>query len=345
MSSGAHDLIGLVEALYTPDIPDERWLQIVVQKLQPVLDQHRLGITGGMYSCPDPCSFTVTRALMCDVPESIQGAFFEGMKSLSPDFVAHAFLNQVVSLGSDLRGWGDISTNRNGASPAVGVVDSLTMNVVEPDGEGCWFVSARSQRQPILNEQYLTLTRFARHLAAAHRLRRRHPHVRVSADEAEAVVDPTGHLEHAAGPAKDADNQVALVRAVRAMDAARSRKAGSDQQGAISRWKSVVLERWTMLDHFEKDGKRFVLAMENRPKPPSLGLLSSREHQVVARALAGLENKAIAADLGLAPSTIRVPLARAAAKVGVRSRRELLYRAANLGASRPQARNGAQRGE
>jgi DNA-binding NarL/FixJ family response regulator len=325
-------LIGLVEGLYAPDLPDERWLQLVAENLQPFLDQHSLGIVGGMYSCPDPCSFTATRVLMCDVSEAMQADFFSGMKDLSPDFVAHAFLNQSVSLGTDLRGWDDISNVRSGAARAVGVVDALTLNVVEPDGDGCWFVSPRSERCPIPNDLYLVLTRFSRHLAAAHRLRRRHPSARVSAVAAEAIVDPTGRVEHADGPAKDASKQMTLRRAVRAMDAARSRKAGSDQGAAIGQWKSFVADRWTMLDHFESDSKRFVLAMENRPKPPSLGLLSQRERQVLSRASLGRENKAIAADLGLAPSTVRVLMARAAAKMGARSRKDLIEKA-RIGAS------------
>jgi DNA-binding NarL/FixJ family response regulator len=114
------------------------------------------------------------------------------------------------------------------------------------------------------------------------------------------------------------------------MDAARSRKKADDQRAAIRRWKSFVADRWTMLDHFESDGKRFVLAMENRPKPPSLGLLSQRERQVLSRALRGSENKTIAADLGLAPSTVRVLLARAAAKIGARSRKDLIEKAKGL---------------
>jgi DNA-binding NarL/FixJ family response regulator len=111
------------------------------------------------------------------------------------------------------------------------------------------------------------------------------------------------------------------------MERVRSRKPGSDQRAAISRWKSFVADRWTMLDHYESDGKRFVLAMENRPKPPSLGLLSQREHQVLSLALLGLKNKQIAQRLGLAHSTVRVLFARAATKVGARSRKELLEKA------------------
>jgi two-component system, LuxR family, response regulator FixJ len=58
--------------------------------------------------------------------------------------------------------------------------------------------------------------------------------------------------------------------------------------------------------------------------------LTARERQVVALALNGVDNKVIAYDLGLAHSTVRVLIARAALKLGARSRHELLERAAVL---------------
>jgi DNA-binding CsgD family transcriptional regulator len=52
--------------------------------------------------------------------------------------------------------------------------------------------------------------------------------------------------------------------------------------------------------------------------------LSGREREVVALACAGHENKAIAFELGLAHSTVRVLMARAARKIGARTRQGLI---------------------
>jgi DNA-binding CsgD family transcriptional regulator len=49
-----------------------------------------------------------------------------------------------------------------------------------------------------------------------------------------------------------------------------------------------------------------------------------REREVVALAVTGHENKDIAYRLGLAYSTIRVLMARAASKIGAKSRQELI---------------------
>jgi DNA-binding CsgD family transcriptional regulator len=84
---------------------------------------------------------------------------------------------------------------------------------------------------------------------------------------------------------------------------------------------------WTLIDHFESDGRRWVLAVDNRPECPGIEHLSERECDVLRLALLGQHNKAIAYDLGLAHSTVRVLLARAAAKVGATSRDALLEKA------------------
>lgn len=66
------------------------------------------------------------------------------------------------------------------------------------------------------------------------------------------------------------------------------------------------------------------------PKRSGLDVLSYRECQVLTRKVRGEESKAIACHLGLAESTVRVLLSRAAAKLRCASRRELLEKAAAL---------------
>jgi DNA-binding CsgD family transcriptional regulator len=262
--------------------------------------------------------------LLLDVPDALQRVLFEGSESLPATYVADSFLNRTCYLGADVRGWYDISTLRSGAAQAAGLADSLQLNVVEPDGKGCWLGSPQSRHIPIPEDLHLTLTRLARHLAAAHRLRRKYPEASVSPDAAEAVLSQGGSFQHATGVAQEPANRAALARAARAMDSVRSRRKGADPREAIKEWRSVVAKRWTFLEHFESDGKRFLLAMDNRAKPPSIELLSAREREVVLQALRGQDNKAIANALGLAHSTVRVLLARAAAKASVRTRRALL---------------------
>ena len=76
------------------------------------------------------------------------------------------------------------------------------------------------------------------------------------------------------------------------------------------------------------------LALAKEPAGSGLERLTAREREVVERALRGSHNKAIAYDLGIAHSTLRVLMSRAASKLGFRTRRELV---ANLKAGAPPA--------
>lgn len=88
--------------------------------------------------------------------------------------------------------------------------------------------------------------------------------------------------------------------------------------------KHRVSTGWTVVDQYEQDGFRYRLT--RRPVDPEVGgvRLTPREEEVLGYACDGSTNKEIASTLGLAPSTVGVLLFRAAAKMGVRSRSELL---------------------
>jgi DNA-binding NarL/FixJ family response regulator len=69
----------------------------------------------------------------------------------------------------------------------------------------------------------------------------------------------------------------------------------------------------------EVDGRAYVVTCVDDALP-----LTPREEQLIELAAAGFEPKVIAYDLGLAPSTVRVLLARAGRKLGARTWRELV---------------------
>lgn len=86
---------------------------------------------------------------------------------------------------------------------------------------------------------------------------------------------------------------------------------------------------WTVVEQFVRDGYSYRLA--RRPlRDEGTERLTKREQEALDYALDGLSNKTIAYALGLAPSTVGVLLFRAAAKLGVKSRRELLQAYAQI---------------
>ncbi|MES1208056.1 MAG: LuxR C-terminal-related transcriptional regulator, partial [Pseudomonadota bacterium] len=93
---------------------------------------------------------------------------------------------------------------------------------------------------------------------------------------------------------------------------------------ALARWHALTRARWTLVDSFERDGKRHIVARENQPSIRGLSQMTDRERQVVAHVALGLSVKETAYALGIAYSTVRVLLRRAALKLGVGSRAGLL---------------------
>jgi DNA-binding NarL/FixJ family response regulator len=74
-----------------------------------------------------------------------------------------------------------------------------------------------------------------------------------------------------------------------------------------------------------------VLSRQRRSPVSSSAVLTDREREVVQRALQGFDDKEIARDLEIAPSTVRGLMARASGKLGVFSRDELLELAKDFG--------------
>ena len=163
-------------------------------------------------------------------------------------------------------------------------------------------------------------TRFAAHVGAALRLRQEQ--APPSEATAAAVLTPSGKLEHGTGGAIAARDE--LGAAVRSIDRARGKLRRLDPEAASAHWRAMVRGEWSLVDWLDHDGKRFLVAQDNRIPTGSPPELTDRERQIVACAAMGHSNKLIAYDLGLAPGTISVVLARAAAKLGVSSRSALI---------------------
>ena len=147
-----------------------------------------------------------------------------------------------------------------------------------------------------------------------------------SPDHADAAMDSNGRMQHIRHETVDAFLQKILRVAATQSEASRARRRREDPNRALEVWESLVAGRWTFVDHFDHDGRRYLLAIENAPKSRGPDFLSPREREVILRALHGADNKVIAYDLGIQHSTVKVLMSRAATKMGVHTRQQLLDR-------------------
>jgi len=315
------DPINAIETLYRTDLTGSGWLAAVIEALQPALDPQHGGLHSALYYCPDPLTFMPEQFAMHEFGDHLLVIFREFTETLTEEFAVGSVLCPGVLRGTAIAGWNDIDNKSFFAS---GFVDALYMFAVEPDGNGCGICNFR--REPVafsLHDKHM-LGSLSRHFSAAHRLQRKLRGHEVSPNMADAVLDSNGRLCHAQRSAVDSAVQRQLRAAVRQSEAARGRQRRSDPHGALDAWGSMVAGRWTFVDHFDHDGRRYLLALDNSARPPGLDLLSPRERNVVDHALRGSSNKVIAYDLGIQHSTVKVLMARAAQKLGVRTRQQLL---------------------
>jgi DNA-binding CsgD family transcriptional regulator len=214
---------------------------------------------------------------------------------------------------------------RRGEPVAQGVpVERLGIGCVDSNGCGLGIVVPRRTlaERAISQQETLTWGRVAAHVAAATRLRRAK---RKGLGAVEAVLDPGGKVLHAEGeavPARDVLRAAALEQ-----DRVRARRKNAfDALNATAQWRALVSGRWSLVDEFERDGRRYLVARANPPQTGHLGDLTERE-RLVARAVAlGHSNKQIAYELGLATSTVADHLRRAMVKLGVQTRMDLIQR-------------------
>lgn len=213
-----------------------------------------------------------------------------------------------------IREWGD---QFMGATRSM---DVLLTTRTDPTGVGVALGFPSSRPRDVGPRTLQLLGCLVAHLNAARRLRAALG-TSWSCAPVEGVLDSSGTLVHAEGTAKEPAQRVALARAQRARARFHVRTASAAE--ALTLWRALVAGRWTLVDHVERDGRRFVLARKNDPAVGEPRRLTPNERAVASLAATGQSNKSIAYDLGLAPTTVATHLASALRKLGIGTRSEL----------------------
>jgi DNA-binding CsgD family transcriptional regulator len=148
---------------------------------------------------------------------------------------------------------------------------------------------------------------------------------------AEALLDPTKFVvSQAAGGAQDkAASEVIREAAVR-VDRARGKLRKSDPQEALELWHGLVRGRWSLVDWFDTDGRRFVLAKPNAPNLGDPRGLTEREAQVATYAARGETSKIIGYRFGISPPRVSALINGAMRKLGVKTQAQLVEKMRGL---------------
>ena len=130
----------------------------------------------------------------------------------------------------------------------------------------------------------------------------------------EAIFDPSGRTQRAAGMARMQHALDHLRERVRARD----RSAPTGEEG--SAWDAVVAGRWSLVDRFDSDSRRYVVAYRNPAGVLDPRRLTPREEAVATLAAVGRSNAEVSSALSLAESDVSELMTTALAKLGLSSR-------------------------
>ena len=115
-----------------------------------------------------------------------------------------------------------------------------------------------------------------------------------------------------------------LRRAARQLDRSPYILRHGDADRAIHLWEGLVRGRWTLVDWFDADGRRFIIAKLNPLRDGVPRGLTARERQVALSAALGESSKSTGYQLGISPSRVSALLKAAMRKLGVRSKAQLV---------------------
>ena len=312
------DWIAILEAAYDLGGTLEGWLDALAGAAGPLLDRG-LGTSAQAFQVT-PAGVRFEGIGVAGAPDALKEqvrASIRGVGKAGVDLVYRS-AQPAGSLSEIVFGVAPGEQRRFAATQAGAFQDVIGIVAQAGEGGGVCLNAPMASTERMSPAEKARWRRVALHVGAAYRLRRA-LHAAASLDDAdvEAVLEPSGAVRDARSRARGANARERLRRAVTRIERARTSPGRTDPDDALGLWQGLVAGRWSLVDHFDTDGRRFLVARRNPPGHDDPRGLASRELQIAELLGFGHTPKEIAYALGLSPSTVTNALARARAKLGL----------------------------
>lgn len=325
--------IDVVEAAYEVDRDEKDWLYNVSKQVRPLVDGGN-GIWAYTFDLAIPTSWfdnVVRHGMSRFELETIVAAMpaieQRGIKNpmhLDPEAFGTMW-ETARRVGVD----GALAEPRLAATFAsLGIRDTIQLRTIEPGGRGIVIVGGHSREARVDRRAKKLWARVAAHIAAGRRLRAA---IARSDENVDVVLTPSGKIDDARGEGTTRSARETLREAVVRQEHARGRGRKTEPERATEAWTALVSGRWSLVDRFERGGRRFIVARRNQHELADPRALSDRERAVAHLVALGKSNKLVAYELGLGESTIATHLSSAMHKLGATSRVELVRLISALG--------------
>ncbi len=330
-------LIDFVEAAYNLELEHDDWLPALLEAGAPMFDQ---GLGSFALTCtrpPEMGPLVIHQLHALSHVDDLADRVLRSERQIPPEVVwtlSRPTMPQTLSeaAGQNLEAFHLVMRHFDFAK------DGLGISTFDPSGDGVYLIAPLPKVTNLSERSRERCQMLAAHFGAGYRLRlalaKPGPEPATPLPHgAEVVIDPNGfRVVGAEGPAKARAAHAALRSAAIQIDQSRGRLRESDPEKALELWTALVRGRWSTVDWFDSDGRRFVLGLPNAPKTGDPRGLTEREHRVVAYALSGQTNKLIAYQLGLSKGRVSTLMTSAMRKLGVQTRAQLIKRFRDFGA-------------
>jgi DNA-binding CsgD family transcriptional regulator len=329
MKQASSTLIELTEAVYDLEMEDGAWIPNLLQVALPVLD-HGLGVAATAYTRdPSAPEFTVHQKFVVSGPSDLLARIDRVVGEWPREVYRELLRPGIVATLSDVAAEHPECLEAYGRH-IDGCRDVFGITAVDPNGYGILVFAFLPEVIRLKGRDRELWKMVGAHVAAGHRLRRAMVTAQSATElphNAEAVIDPTRlQLTDAAGLAQNKEAANALREAAVQIDRARGKTRKSDPAAAIEMWKGLTEGRWSLVDWFDSDDRRFVLALPNAPRVTDPRGLSERESLVTTYAMHGDSAKVIGYRLGISKGAVSGALKSAMRKLGVKTRAQLIER-------------------
>jgi DNA-binding CsgD family transcriptional regulator len=335
------DAISIVEAAYDCESETRAWYRRLLEQAAPKLERG-FGVTISSYApnmrpeeyCLDEEGMArATLDALNAMNAAYSGIFHQAHSASAPSLAPHNTSSASVGLTVEqAKSWTPFVEHLH----PLGIRDCVGVLSRDPSGHVIVFAAPSPDLRRPTRREVATWSRIAAHIGAGARLRRALPGLRNDdlADGADAVLSPSGFVTHAEVGAQSPDARESLRLAAKAIDRARS-KARSNEDEALDLWQGLVAGRWSLIDRFDTDGRRFLIARKNDPDVTDPRALTLRERQVLAYAAMGHSLKLISYSLGVSTSSVSTTRKAAMRKLGLRTHADVMELFAPTPPTRP----------
>lgn len=337
MKHAAEAAITVTEAAYDLQVADKDWFPRVMEAAVPLID-HGLGVAGLVGTVPREGPMQVEELHVATGPADFPIRLMRAMAELPPESVrpqVHSGIGVLSEVNAEeprfLEAWRHHVDN---------AADGIGVTALDPNGRGVHIIAPVPETMTLSRAERDQWQMLAAHLSSGLRLReavsKALPETQTEAESlpcgADAVLDPKSFgVTEAVNDAQLPESLQALRDAAVRIDRARGKLRRGDPQEALKIWWALLQGRWSMVEWFDSDQRRYILALPNAPRVFDPRGLTKRESQVVAYAALGDSHKLIAYRLGISRSRTSNALSSAMRKLGVKSQAQLVEKLHALG--------------